>query len=275
MASGVFSKKVAAMTDKTELNKLLDETNDLMDRIAIEDRLEQLGEKQSLGFKATPPADKTSASKKPTVPTIKTPSSTGTSTSSSLRSTGPSSGKRLSSHTFSPGDKQQFNNRAGQRPSGMAALTSTKPPLTATKSSLTPDESSSGTSLGVPAGRGIVRSASQAKEQIMLWAQRCTSQHGIQVKNMTSSFSDGVAFCAIVHYYFPTAFAFEDCLRMQRKERIAFAFQKAEDLGNVPQLIDPEDLILMGKKPDYKVMFTYMSEMYRNLKKREMIPEEK
>ena len=53
---------------------------------------------------------------------------------------------------------------------------------------------------------------------------------GIPVKNMTSSFSDGVAFCAIVHFYFPNAFAFEDCLKMPRKERITFAFQKAESV---------------------------------------------
>ncbi|XP_063729611.1 smoothelin-like protein 2 isoform X1 [Symsagittifera roscoffensis] len=97
--------------------------------------------------------------------------------------------------------------------------------------------------------------------------------HGIPVKNMTSSFSDGVAFCAIVHFYFANAFLFEDCLKMPRKERITFAFQKAEELGGLPQLIDPEDLILMGKKPDYKVMFTYMSEMYHNLKKLEEIPQ--
>ncbi|XP_075257733.1 uncharacterized protein LOC142349824 isoform X2 [Convolutriloba macropyga] len=245
-----------------------------MERIAIEDQLEKLGEKQTIGFKASPSTSLTSS---PSTKPPAAPSSSSTGRSGAGLRPGPS-GKRLSSHTFSAGDKNSGTNRTGvaQRPSMMSALTSTKPPLTATKSSFTPDESSSGSnSLAVP-GRGVVRSASQAKEQIMLWAQRCTSQHGVPVKNMTSSFSDGVAFCAIVHYYFPDAFNFEDCLKMPRKERIAFAFQKAEDLGHVPQLIDPEDLILMGKKPDYKVMFTYMSEMYRNLKKREqMIPEEK
>ena len=50
-------------------------------------------------------------------------------------------------------------------------------------------------------------------------------------------------------------------------------FWNFRELGGVPQLLDAEDIILMGKKPDYKVMFTYMTEMYRNLKKREAIPE--
>ena len=40
---------------------------------------------------------------------------------------------------------------------------------------------------------------------LLVWCKKITSNYGheVEVKNMTTSFKNGLAFCAIIHHYRP------------------------------------------------------------------------
>jgi hypothetical protein len=39
---------------------------------------------------------------------------------------------------------------------------------------------------------------------LLSWCQACTKDHdGVKVTNMTSSWRDGLAFCAVIHHFRP------------------------------------------------------------------------
>merc|ERR1712088_1200276 len=63
----------------------------------------------------------------------------------------------------------------------------------------------------------VARSPSSAKEVILTWIQERTKNYSnINVTNFSSSWSDGLAFCALIHYYYPEAFDYD---RLEAKNR--------------------------------------------------------
>ena len=50
----------------------------------------------------------------------------------------------------------------------------------------------------------VVMSASSASSDLLNWAQQVTSQHkAIKITNFTTSWRNGMAFCAIIHHFRP------------------------------------------------------------------------
>jgi hypothetical protein len=50
----------------------------------------------------------------------------------------------------------------------------------------------------------------------------------MNVTNFSTSWNDGLAFCALIHYYYPEAFDFEKLDPKNRRENFTLAFQVAE-----------------------------------------------
>lgn len=53
------------------------------------------------------------------------------------------------------------------------------------------------------------------------------SQH-VDLQNFSSSWSDGMAFCALVHSFFPDAFDYNALSPTQRRQNFELAFTMAE-----------------------------------------------
>ena len=106
-----------------------------------------------------------------------------------------------------------------------------------------------------------------AKEGLLLWCQRKTSPYkNVNVQNFHTSFKDGLAFCALIHHFFPDAFDFNSLSSTNRKENFELAFRTAEERAGVPRLLDVSDMILMGNTPDYKCIFTYLNSFLAKVK---------
>lgn len=58
------------------------------------------------------------------------------------------------------------------------------------------------------------------------WTLPC-SQH-VDLQNFSSSWSDGMAFCALVHSFFPDAFDYSTLSPTQRQKNFELAFTMAE-----------------------------------------------
>ncbi|MGH0191551.1 UNVERIFIED_CONTAM: hypothetical protein FKN15_065795 [Acipenser sinensis] len=76
-----------------------------------------------------------------------------------------------------------------------------------------------------------------------------------------------MAFCALVHSFFPEEFDYNTLNPANRKENFEMAFTKAEDLANCDRLIEVEDMLLMGRKPDPMCVFTYVQSLYNHLRR--------
>ncbi|CAF1016284.1 unnamed protein product [Adineta ricciae] len=127
------------------------------------------------------------------------------------------------------------------------------------------------------AGEGVVpnstirpamnpQSPAMIKEKILRWCQDLTQFYkGVNIRNFSSSWSDGLAFCAIIHRYFPDEFNFEILNSDDRRQNFDLAFTVALERAGVEPLIDTDDMMYMGDKPDWKVVFTYVQSLYRHL----------
>ncbi|XP_041097146.1 smoothelin, like [Polyodon spathula] len=113
-----------------------------------------------------------------------------------------------------------------------------------------------------------VSSANNIKQILLEWCRSKTiGYQNIDIQNFSSSWSDGMAFCALVHSFFPEEFDYSTLNPANRKENFELAFTKAEDLANCDRLIEVEDMLLMGRKPDPMCVFTYVQSLYNHLRR--------
>ncbi|XP_076333926.1 uncharacterized protein LOC143237979 [Tachypleus tridentatus] len=115
----------------------------------------------------------------------------------------------------------------------------------------------------------VNRSASDIKEMLLQWCRSKTKEYeNIDIQNFSSSWSDGLAFCALIHHFYPDAFDFESLNPKNRRHNFGLAFRTAEEKADISPLLDVEDMVLM-KKPDWKCVFTYVQSLYRHLRDRD------
>ncbi|KAK1883771.1 Smoothelin-like protein 1 [Dissostichus eleginoides] len=113
------------------------------------------------------------------------------------------------------------------------------------------------------------------KQMLLDWCRAKTEPYeGVNIQNFSSSWKDGIAFCALVHRFFPDAFEYYTLNPTKPKENFELAFSTAERLAGCPPLLDPDDLIRM-KEPDWKCVYTYIQEFYRCLVEKGLVKTKK
>jgi len=112
----------------------------------------------------------------------------------------------------------------------------------------------------------VARSPSSAKEVILSWVQERTNTYpNLNVTNFSSSWNDGMAFCALIHYYYPEAFDYGKLNPKNRRHNFDLAFRMAEQYADICPLLDVEDMV-MYEKPDWKCVFTYVQTFFRRFR---------
>ncbi|XP_017691347.1 PREDICTED: smoothelin isoform X3 [Lepidothrix coronata] len=119
-------------------------------------------------------------------------------------------------------------------------------------------------SFGVP-------NANSIKQMLLDWCRAKTRGYEhVDIQNFSSSWSDGMAFCALVHNFFPDAFDYSKLTPQNRRHNFEVAFSSAETLVDCVPLVEVEDMMIMGKKPDAKCVFTYVQSLYNHLRRHEL-----
>lgn len=112
---------------------------------------------------------------------------------------------------------------------------------------------------------GVTRSASDIKDMLLNWCKSKTKEYEkVDICNFSTAWNDGMAFCALIHHFFPDAFDFNSLNPKNRRYNFDLAFRVAEEKADCAPLLDVEDMVLM-KKPDWKCVFTYVQSLYRKL----------
>lgn len=110
--------------------------------------------------------------------------------------------------------------------------------------------------------KGISVEELSAKEGLLLWCKKKTAGYkDVKVENFTTSWQDGLAFCALIHKHRPDLLNFDECSKADPKKNLLLAFDVAEKSLGIPRLLEPEDL-LDTARPDERSIVTYVSEYF-------------
>ncbi|XP_067942015.1 EH domain-binding protein 1-like isoform X2 [Watersipora subatra] len=106
----------------------------------------------------------------------------------------------------------------------------------------------------------IVMSASSASADLLTWAQQVTAEYkSIKITNFTTSWRNGMAFCAILHSFRPDLIDFDSLNPRDIKLNNKIAFNAAAGLG-ITRIMEPADMVVM-KIPDKLQIKTYLHEL--------------
>jgi len=110
--------------------------------------------------------------------------------------------------------------------------------------------------------KGISVEELTAKEGLLLWCQKKT--HGyrdVKVDNFTTSWQNGLAFCALIHRHRPDLLDYEPLDKANAAENLELAFRIAEEHLGIARLLDVQDLTNVAR-PDERSVMTYVSEYF-------------
>ncbi|XP_047660739.1 EH domain-binding protein 1-like protein 1 isoform X14 [Tachysurus fulvidraco] len=99
-----------------------------------------------------------------------------------------------------------------------------------------------------------------SSQSLLQWCQDVTQGYrGVKVTNFSTSWRNGLAFCAILHHFHPDKIDFDALEPQDIKLNNKRAFDGFSELG-ISRLLDPSDLVLLSV-PDRLMVMTYLSQI--------------
>ncbi|XP_045710848.1 EH domain-binding protein 1-like protein 1 isoform X5 [Phyllostomus hastatus] len=99
-----------------------------------------------------------------------------------------------------------------------------------------------------------------SSQSLLEWCQEVTAGYrGVRVTNFTTSWRNGLAFCAILHRFYPDKIDYASLNPLNIKQNNKQAFDGFAALG-VSRLLEPADMVLLSV-PDKLIVMTYLCQI--------------
>ncbi|XP_050057098.1 dystrophin, isoforms A/C/F/G/H isoform X3 [Aphis gossypii] len=101
------------------------------------------------------------------------------------------------------------------------------------------------------------------EKTLLAWCRKNTEGYGVDIKNFTTSWSDGLAFNALIHKFRPDLLDYDSVLKQHPNARLENVFFAAHQHLNIERLLDPEDV--NTSIPDKKSVMMYVMCLFQRL----------
>ncbi|KAM9809634.1 EH domain-binding protein 1 isoform 4-T4 [Syngnathus typhle] len=96
-----------------------------------------------------------------------------------------------------------------------------------------------------------------ASQSLLAWCREVTRNYrGVKITNFTTSWRNGLAFCALLHHFRPDAIDYKSLNPQDIKENNKKAYDVFASLG-ISRLLEPSDMVLLAI-PDKLTVMTYL-----------------
>ncbi|VVC26815.1 Hypothetical protein CINCED_3A012694 [Cinara cedri] len=101
------------------------------------------------------------------------------------------------------------------------------------------------------------------EKTLLAWCRKNTEGYGVDISNFTSSWSDGIAFSALIHKFRSDLVDYDLILKEHPNARLENIFAIAHQHLNIERLLDPEDV--NTSVPDKKSVMMYVMCLFQRL----------
>lgn len=107
------------------------------------------------------------------------------------------------------------------------------------------------------------RHGGSKRNSLLRWCQNRTQGYkNIDITNFSSSWADGLAFCAVYHTYLPSHIPYSTLSPENKKENLNLAFKTGETVG-ISHTLAVEEMLRTGG-PDWQRVLSYVESIYRH-----------
>ncbi|XP_066546381.1 cytospin-A isoform X1 [Amia ocellicauda] len=100
------------------------------------------------------------------------------------------------------------------------------------------------------------------RNALLRWCQKKTEGYqNIDITNFSSSWNDGLAFCAVLHTYLPAHIPYQELNSQDKRRNFTLAFQAAESVG-IKSTLDLNEMV-RTERPDWQSVMTYVTAIYK------------
>ncbi|KAF5302964.1 hypothetical protein FQA39_LY10142 [Lamprigera yunnana] len=97
-------------------------------------------------------------------------------------------------------------------------------------------------------------------QDLLEWCKEITKNYpGVKVTNLTTSWRNGIAFCALIHHFKPDLIDFDSVSPHEVRSNCKKAFDAGDTLG-IPRVIEPSDMDMLAV-PDKLAVMTYLYQL--------------
>ncbi|OXB64659.1 hypothetical protein ASZ78_008735 [Callipepla squamata] len=162
--------------------------------------------------------------------------------------------------------KRDISAPDGASPASLMAMGTTSPQLSLSSSptaSVTPTTRSRIREERKDPLSALAREYGGSKRNALLkWCQKKTEGYqNIDITNFSSSWNDGLAFCAVLHTYLPAHIPYQELNSQDKRRNFTLAFQAAESVG-IKSTLDINEMV-RTERPDWQNVMLYVTAIYK------------
>merc|ERR1719315_897230 len=109
----------------------------------------------------------------------------------------------------------------------------------------------------------LVKNGGSKRNALLKWCQSKTAGYvDVDITNFSSSWNDGMAFCAMLHTYMPERIPYGSLKATEKRRNFTIAFEAAEAVG-IHNCLNLTEMVSI-ERPDWQQIMTYVTNIYKH-----------